>query len=311
LHDYDGAIQCFTKSYELDKDVHFLNQICLSYYYLNQVERSFEYIDRAIKVNPKNTESLITKSRIIGLKNFGQAIDLLEAAIKIDKNDFDAWEAKGNLLWMNGNEEDATKCFAKIKGKKGGSDKPHGNKKDKNIFELIKSTETKYLEFKSSLSFPHESPNNIPQDAVKAKQKEVEESTLKTIVSFLNTDGGEVIIGVSDKKEIHGLDKDYEILKFDKYSNSEKLDKWRLYLDNLIRDRIGKDVSSNYIAVINEECNGKILARLVIKKSSEPQYLSNYNDRDSIFFIRNNSGTQMLNTKDAHRYILRNFSTGK
>ena len=61
-----------------------------------------------------------------------------------------------------------------------------------NLQELIIQGENKRVEFKEQL------PKN--------------ESIVKTIVSFSNTSGGKLIIGVSDNREIVGVD-DEEIFK--------------------------------------------------------------------------------------------------
>ena len=64
---------------------------------------------------------------------------------------------------------------------------------------LIKRGENEKIEFKSTLRI------NLH---TKEQDKKVENSVLKTIVAFLNSEGGTLLIGVSDCGEIIGIEKD-------------------------------------------------------------------------------------------------------
>ncbi|MEP1213499.1 MAG: RNA-binding domain-containing protein [Marinobacter sp.] len=73
------------------------------------------------------------------------------------------------------------------------------------IKSLIRQGESKKLEFKESLSL----------DVRKGtKEKYIEESALKTVAAFLNTEGGVLFVGVSDSGDLKGIDS--EIAKFHK-----------------------------------------------------------------------------------------------
>ena len=89
---------------------------------------------------------------------------------------------------------------------------------------LVREGETKTIEFKETLSL------DIKKQT---KEKYIETSALKTIVAFLNTEGGTLLIGVSDDGSIPGISA--EILKLHK--NTDKL---LLHLKNLLKDRIGE-----------------------------------------------------------------------
>ena len=58
----------------------------------------------------------------------------------------------------------------------------------------------------------------------------VEHGTLKTIVAFLNTDGGTILIGVEDEGNIIGIEPD-------QFANE---DKYMLHFASLVNDKIGK-----------------------------------------------------------------------
>ncbi|WP_163769896.1 AlbA family DNA-binding domain-containing protein, partial [Proteus mirabilis] len=61
-----------------------------------------------------------------------------------------------------------------------------------------------YTEFKSSLRYDY---------AKKNTNKELEIVIAKTIAGLMNANGGKLIIGISDKGEILGLENDYFTLK--------------------------------------------------------------------------------------------------
>lgn len=73
-----------------------------------------------------------------------------------------------------------------------------------NLNKLLSLEEHERLEFKSSLRFDHKNGQT---------NREMEKAVMKTIAAFLNTKGGHLIIGVNDKKEPIGLEKDYQTLR--------------------------------------------------------------------------------------------------
>lgn len=73
-----------------------------------------------------------------------------------------------------------------------------------NLAKLMALEEHERLEFKSSLRFDHK---------IGQVNRELEKMAMKTVAAFLNTKGGHLVIGVSDKKEPIGLEKDYGTLR--------------------------------------------------------------------------------------------------
>src|SRR3972149_581196 len=64
--------------------------------------------------------------------------------------------------------------------------------------ELIKQGESKTLEFKSTLRW------NLQED--RQDDKAVTHAILKTIAAFLNTEGGDLLIGVADDGSVRGIE---------------------------------------------------------------------------------------------------------
>jgi type I restriction enzyme R subunit len=70
----------------------------------------------------------------------------------------------------------------------------------RNAEELIKRGESKSLEFKSTLRW------SLKED--RRDDKGVTHATLKTIAAFLNTEGGDLLLGVADDGSIVGIERD-------------------------------------------------------------------------------------------------------
>ena len=91
----------------------------------------------------------------------------------------------------------------------------------RNAEELIKRGESKTLEFKSTLRW------NLKED--RKDDKFVTHATLKTIAAFLNTEGGDLLIGVADDGSIVGIERD----------QLESDDKFMRHLAQVVRNGLG------------------------------------------------------------------------
>ena len=126
------------------------------------------------------------------------------------------------------------------------------------------------------------------------KDKIIEKSSLKTVVAFLNTDGGSLLIGVDDNGNITGLREE-----MDKFHKSE--DKFLKHFKNSIKDKIGEDfypfvdyriVNIDEMKVLFVECGD----------SNSPCY---YEGEE--FFVRTNPATDQLKGPKLVNYIKRHF----
>lgn len=154
------------------------------------------------------------------------------------------------------------------------------------IKSLVLQGESKSLEFKQTFDWC------LRQ---KTKQKYVEDSCLKTIVGFLNSDGGILLIGVEDSGMIPGIDD--ERSKFHKDSN----DKYLLYLKDKIKNRIGTPFF-RYIDIITVEVDGKTVIEVVCKPSDEEVFLD-----EKEFYIRTSPSTDKLEGKELSSYLKKRF----
>jgi hypothetical protein len=149
---------------------------------------------------------------------------------------------------------------------------------------LIKNGETNTVEFKSSLiwDYKKKQPNKIMGMIV-----------ARAISSFMNSDGGIVLIGVDNNKRLLGLDSDLSQL-------DGSFDGFELHFTNLINKYLGK-ICRPYISVRFEKVDGKDIALMVVKKSPRPVYLKH--ESKTQFFIRSGNSCQPLDVSEATDYI--------
>jgi ATP-dependent Lon protease len=151
--------------------------------------------------------------------------------------------------------------------------------------ELIAQGESAQLEFKSTLRW------NIKAGQ---KDKRIEHSVLKTIVAFLNTEGGILLVGVQDDGETLGIE-------LDDFSSE---DKYLLHFSSLVNDRIGK----HYIDSIRwdlKTVGEKKILRVDCNPVSEPVYLKEADTEE--FYIRSGPSTSKLNASALVKYIQKHF----
>jgi len=150
---------------------------------------------------------------------------------------------------------------------------------------IVRIGESKTVEFKQTFSV------EVKTDK---REKYIEKMVLKTLVAFLNTDGGILLVGVSDNKDIIGIQS--EIKK-----NHKNNDKFLLHFKNLIKTLIGESFYPfiDYRIVDVENC--KIL-RVDCKPSNEPCYFESKE-----FYVRTNPATDKLEGPKMVGYIQRHF----
>jgi chaperone required for assembly of F1-ATPase len=159
---------------------------------------------------------------------------------------------------------------------------------DPEVDDLLALGESKTIEFKSSLRY------NI---RAKRNDDDITFSCLKTIAAFLNTDGGILLIGVSDDSGIVGIE-------HDGFANS---DKFLLHLYNVIKQSMGEDVASSLETKVDSK-DGKTICIISCPKSTKPVFLS-FKQKEDEFYIRTGPGSTKLPLSKAHDFISKQFST--
>ena len=119
----------------------------------------------------------------------------------------------------------------------------------------------------------------------------MEKAVLKTIVAFLNTDGGTLLIGVSDDGEICGVDLD----------SFESLDKMNLHMTNMIASAIG----NGFIPYINfksiEFEDGKYVIRVKCTPADKAVFLRE--GKNEQFYVRSGPSSVELTGMNLVNYV--------
>lgn len=156
------------------------------------------------------------------------------------------------------------------------------------ILDLIKCGESASLEFKSTLRMNLRTGNS---------DKVIEHSVMKTLAAFLNSDGGTLLIGIDDNKNILGLETD-----FNSFHKADNLDEFQKHFDNLISNTLGNRFQ-RYLKVDFIFIEEKQICSVTIKeKSKKPVYISNISGQET-FYIRRQASTIDLKTSEAIEYI--------
>jgi type I restriction enzyme R subunit len=161
----------------------------------------------------------------------------------------------------------------------------------RNAEELIKQGESKTLEFKSTLRW------SLKED--KQDDKGVTHAVLKTIAAFLNTEGGDLLIGVADDGAIVGIERD----------QLENDDKFMRHLAQVVRNGLG-DRAGTCIDPKTQVVDGKTVCVVSCQRSPEPVYLKWKGLEaapDGDFFVRSGPGTVKLPADSAREYVKTRF----
>jgi type I restriction enzyme R subunit len=157
--------------------------------------------------------------------------------------------------------------------------------------ELIKRGESKTLEFKSTLRW------NLKDD--RQDDKFITHAVLKTIAAFLNTEGGDLLIGVAADGSLVGTERD----------QLESDDKFMRHLAQVVRNGLG-DRAGTCIDPAAQIVQGKTVCVVSCQRSPEPVFLKWKGieaSPDGDFFVRSGPGSVKLPIESAREYIRTRF----
>ena len=149
---------------------------------------------------------------------------------------------------------------------------PAGEKPWRDLHELLNEGEHGRLEFKANLSNGKKSPFD---------------GIVKTIAAFANTDGGELIIGITDDGEITGLEP-----LIQKYKKTDRLE---CSVRDAIRNNIDTGIDRLYRLKF-EDYEDHLLCRVEVTKSRKHVFLN-----DGSFYIRDGNRTIALSPREYNK----------
>lgn len=155
------------------------------------------------------------------------------------------------------------------------------------VYQKIREGESNKTEFKATLSMD-----------VKTLKKEdyILTSSLKTVVAFLNTEGGDLLIGISDDGNISGIN--IELTKWHKNS----IDKYKLYFKDKLKTRIGEE----NIPLLDYKVI-KIQEKMVFWVKCRPSPTPCFLDK-SDFYVRTNPASEVLVGPKLAAYLRSHFT---
>ena len=169
--------------------------------------------------------------------------------------------------------------------------------------ELMNNRESQYLEFKSSVWATYNNKTGELIDNPK-KNLKTEDSILKTIAGFLNTEGGQLIIGIQERpnKIVVGIENDLQ------YSGGERdIESFQNSLSELIRTAFNSDTiigPGRYVHIHIEPLHGKHVCVIDVKLKWRDSWttvdLKKYDGgspKKDIFFVRAGPQTKEIDSK--------------
>lgn len=183
-----------------------------------------------------------------------------------------------------------------------------------NLESLLYLEEGSKLEFKSSLW--RNFKGNEPIMEQTSKNSKLEDAVIKTICAFLNTEGGVLLIGVSDTKMsdgrsiITGIEEDYTWCK----KNNQNQDGFGQSIENIIRDKLTSSLTplEKHISKSFHIVDGKTICKIDIIPAPTNGYgyavfakMSDMNEPR--LFIRSGETTTMQSPESQTNYIFGHF----
>lgn len=163
---------------------------------------------------------------------------------------------------------------------------------EKPISEKIKNRENPNLEFKSSFRYDIKLERPNP--------KVLEKTIIKTIAAFMNSQGGDLIIGVDDDGNVLGLENDYRLLK---KKNSDWFElELRQVIDKYIRNR----VANEFVKLNFHTIDGKDVCEVKVSQTQVPIFVTGADGKHECY-VRVGNSSKPYNYEEFYQYCNRHF----
>ena len=175
----------------------------------------------------------------------------------------------------------AQRIFDELKAR---IDLSHKEPANEEVHELLADCESDTVEFKSTLRYDLR---------LKTVNKKLEYVIAKTIAAFLNSEGGDLFIGIDDSQNALGLSDDIQTL------SKKNIDGFELHLIEVIKKYIGGE-HSTHIKVTFPLYDDVQICRMRVAKSSKPIFIQ-FEDKED-FFVRSGCSSQPLSREEQSAY---------
>lgn len=229
---------------------------------------------------PKINKAIISEEAIIAVPSMEEQVIISDASDKIDliQNEIEILSNELSINPQNAHNlqnklDDVLNEFSLLT-------------RSDAIKAIIRKREGVTREFKETLSL------DINKNT---KEKYMEHMVLKTIVAFLNTEGGDILVGISDDYKIRGLGKEISLFHKDNH------DKFLLHFKNLFRRSIGEEFYP-FVDYRLQNVDGVQILHVECKRSDFPCYCDG-----KLFYVRTNPATDLLEGPKLVQYINTHF----
>ncbi|MBF38329.1 helix-turn-helix domain-containing protein [Idiomarina sp. UBA4520] len=205
---------------------------------------------------------------------------------------FDSNESKGTLKLLGriGCEADMTSSLAleellSLENQLKVDIKSLLEERVRNLIELGEINPVEYVEFKESLTLSRRARRNGNKS-----QKSIEAKTLKCLAAFLNTEGGYLILGVDDDRNIRGVEQEVN----EKFNSN--YDNFYLHIQSIIKGRLGPD-ASRLINISPCSIDSKSLVFIEVASANRPV------EFDNTLYIRKFAKCEALEEQTREDYL--------
>ena len=165
-----------------------------------------------------------------------------------------------------------------------------GARAEPSVAELLGDMESLRIEFKSTarVALSSDSPEKV-----------INESVIKTVAAFMNSDGGTLGIGISDDGDVLGILPDLDFKKQD-------LDGYQNWLSTLFMNGMGQAVVAKGVNIRFETVEDCVVCLVDVNKSSSPVYADTIKGKET-FYIRVGNKTRILTGAEMVKYTKERF----
>jgi len=184
------------------------------------------------------------------------------------------------------------------------------------IQTMIRTGECDHVEFKLRALWSMDLTNDEINTSKSAEVRKYRNYASKFIVArsiagFLNTDGGELVIGIREDRmlsttEVVGIEAEYPHLQeLDRNPDGYR----RMLIDSIVRKYLPEifESASRFIRITFPEIDGKTICHVHVTPTDRPVFVDT--GTEEIFFIRVDASTRALAGKTMTRYILNRFTS--
>jgi len=276
-----------------------LKRKAIDYIIAGKIDEAKNSISDALKIEPANTEYLYEKANeLFADKQYEKSAFLYDMIIEKQPNSIYALINKGAAFHSLGRYTDAIVCYDKVLEL---DERNEAARKNKELAingfgrdeEVVTYGEDASLENKETFRYDIKTKSPNPK---------VEEETIIAVCAFLNSNGGKVRIGISDKRTVIGLERDYSTFK--------ETDRNEDFFELHIREKM--DAMSKNRLIVSKLTfafpiyDGKRICEIEVPGSKEPVYFKS--GQDEQFYIRDGNRSKKLSPSEIVKYCKDRFN---